>query len=390
MTTESTTSSIGQCAPLTALGRGAVATIRVRGDWSRIDSVEPPLFKAVSHRQIAEFAIGRMIYGLWGQDAQEDVVVCRLTAESIEIHCHGGSAAIQRILTDLVSRGFTVCESWELEDRARDTLDREVLQTVTACRTLQTASLAHRQADGRMHTAIQTLLNDRPDHESDQGAWLKSVTVLTDNVLEWSELGRHLATPWKVVVAGRPNVGKSSLINAIVGFERSVVFDQPGTTRDVLSASTVLEGWPIEFFDTAGIRQTYEVIERTGIERAMVAVDDADEIILVLDRSEPLTDDDSELLQQFPNAILAANKCDLAAKWNDESGRAVLEVSAANDTGIEALNSQLVKRLIPEMPGESEIVPVSDRQVSLLRAIHDASQSGDASQTFQLMQSFLN
>src|SRR5262249_42285045 len=134
---------------------------------------------------------------------------------------------------------------------------------------------------------------------------------LIGQLLNRAPLGAHLTQPWRVVIAGPPNVGKSSLINAILGYERAIVFDQPGTTRDVVTAATALDGWPVELADTAGLPAGVDPLDRAGIERETAQADEADCLLLVFDASQPWTHEHELLIERWPSAIVVHNKHDL-------------------------------------------------------------------------------
>src|SRR5262249_11455979 len=139
-----------------------------------------------------------------------------------------------------------------------------------------------------------------------------------DALIRRAGFGIRLLRGWKVVISGRPNVGKSRLFNALAGFERSIVNASPGVTRDVVSLRTAFGGWPVAISDTAGDRNTGDSVESLGIGRARRERHDADLVVLVLDRSEPLHDVDWELLRATPQALIVANKCDLQPSWDFE------------------------------------------------------------------------
>ena len=130
-------------------------------------------------------------------------------------------------------------------------------------------------------------------------------------LLAHAATGLHLVRPWQVVVAGQPNVGKSSLVNAIAGYQRAIVHSTPGTTRDIVGVQTAMDGWPVEISDTAGLRETGEKIEQAGIDLARQKILAADLIVLVFDNSLPWSEQDQALVESYPTALRVHNKSDL-------------------------------------------------------------------------------
>jgi tRNA modification GTPase len=351
---------------LTPAGRGAIATCGLHGDVNVLDR-EPPLFRAANGQPMAAQPIDRICFGHWVGDAPEEVVLCRIDERTTEIHCHGGAAAAQRILIDLQARGCRI-ESWQESLRSElGCLDAECIEALTRAPTLQTARTLLEQQQGLLRRTIERLIDAPPD----------AAQAGVAELLHWAEFGLHLTRPWNVVLCGRPNVGKSSLINALVGYARSIVYDQPGTTRDVVTVETAIDGWPVEFSDTAGLRTGADELEAEGIERARRQLAQADMQIIVLDRARPPHADDHSLLHEWPDAIVAANKTDLADVWGRELPAAALSVSAVAGTGVAGLLEAIARRLVPVIPPAEAAVPVSARQVECLREAVGALTAGD-------------
>ena len=339
---------------ITPPGRAAVATIRVTG----ADVLEHPasLWSAANGRPLSEQPVGRVCFGRWGEASPEEVVVCRIDSDVVEFHCHGGQAAVSRIVGDLEARGCEV-RSWrEIEPEGADRIEAECREALTRATTMRTADVLWQQCQGKLSGLFAELERMPSDEARAQAAEL----------LRWAEFGRHLTEPWQVVLCGRPNVGKSSLINALVGYGRSIVYDQPGTTRDVVTAETALDGWPIEFSDTAGLRDEADELESAGIARAMDRLAAAELRILLLDSSRPLSDDDRRLLADWPDALVVAHKSDLPTAWSDELPDA-LPVSSLTGSGLEELTATIVDRLVPAVPPPLTMVPVTPRQVEFLK-----------------------
>ncbi len=356
---------------LTPRGRGAVATVSVSGNIGVFD--EAALFSAANHRPARDQKIGRIIFGHWGSVHPEAVVLCRIDESTCELHCHGGDAAVRRILADLRSAGCHT-RDWEAAVRPDATsLAEECTLAVTRAATLKTAAILFDQQAGVLRHAVDEINRD----VSDDADWSAAERRLQE-LLHWSGLGLHLVNPWRVVLAGRPNVGKSSLINAIVGFSRSVVHDRPGTTRDLVTTETALFGWPIQFTDTAGLHNSEDDIEAAGIELAKSQFAAADCRILVLDRSRQPAPQDRTLILNWPDAIVAANKSDLSDEWGDELPADSLGLSAATGDGIEELAAAVRDRLVPEVPPQNAAVPFTKRQVKLLHEAQSAVAAHDA------------
>jgi tRNA modification GTPase len=356
-------------------GRGAIATIRVSAEWSSWSLLDALPFRAANGRPLSMQTVGRVLFGRWGSDPQEDVVACAVDRQSWEIHCHGGAAAAQRILRDLAGAGCRVVDWSELLRQTESPLRAEILAELSRATTLQTAAILWEQANGVFETALRALA-------SAARADLQSAAAQIRDWLEWGEFGLHLTRLWRVVLAGRPNVGKSSLINALLGYTRSLVFDQPGTTRDVVSAVTAIDGWPIEFFDTAGLRESSDPLESAGIERAKATLEGADLAIVLVDISQPAAQQDRAMIAEYPRALVVAHKCDLPAysgpeQWPTVEASGWLRVSAKTGVGVDALVAAISARLVPAVPPADALVPATARQVSLLQRALDAADRSD-------------
>jgi tRNA modification GTPase len=351
---------------LTPRGRGAVATLRFEGSCESIDR----FFAAANGKPLEQQALNRVVFGHWGREIREEVVLCRTSEKVAEIHCHGGDAAADSIRRDLTSQG-TEIESWpEMLQRTEGIFLREWAEAISKATTQRTAEVLLAQRE-LFPQAIR-------DFESGVASDLPS---RIDSLLEWAEFGRHLTRPWSVVLGGPPNVGKSSLINALVGYARSIVFNQPGTTRDVVTAETAIAGWPILLADTAGLRDRAEVLEAEGIARAKNRLASADCRILLFDVSQPPAETDRPLREEFPDAIFVAHKSDLPRLPSQELPADALPVSSLTGEGVEQLLSTIVNRLIPKVPKPDQPIPCTDRQVDLLTKAREAAVRGDVTTT---------
>ena len=369
---------------LTPSGRGAVAVIRVHSseptESARADSIVESGFVAISGHPISQQPVGRLCYGHWVSDqSSEDVVVCRTNESTVEVSCHGGRAAVNRIFDTLTTAGASIVD-WQTQQASISSpFEREVADAVAKATTARTAAILLEQSAGRLNNALQHLLTLGPEAQAPRLAEL----------LRWSDFGHHLTQPWRVVIAGRPNVGKSTLINTLLGYTRAIVFDQPGTTRDVVTGGTAFEGWPFQLADTAGIRSTDDELEQAGIERARSTVESANLICLLLNTSQPPTSADRELLAEFTtptdqqtsrSTIVVAHKADLPTQWNSSLPENTLPVSSTTGAGIAELITKIVQTLIPATPKSGTPIPISQRQVHWLRQAHRAAVAEDATQ----------
>lgn len=359
---------------MTPRGRGAVATIAVCGDLEQLsmfaDKSPHSFFLARNQKPLHLQTTGKILFGKWGE---EELVVCRTSDDEFEIHCHGGEAAISRILSDLEKSGVSILNPFDYLEEVFGLWEADYQQTISRARTFQTAALILQQRK------IGICVWKELEKCLDAGYWLaldeqarKGHRETIQQMQHWVNFGKHLTSPWNIVIGGLANVGKSSLINALLGFERTIVVDQPGTTRDVVSGETALEGWPVLFSDTAGQRETRDNLESIGIEHAVKAMQKADLQILLLDRSVPPSRENQKLMANFPDALLVFNKTDLdeAAGWNNfEFPQSPLEVSCQTGEGIEQLIKKAMQRLIPQSPPAFLILPVSERQQQVLNKL---------------------
>jgi tRNA modification GTPase len=196
-------------------------------------------------------------------------------------------------------------------------------------------------------------------------------------------VGIHLVTPWRVVVTGRPNVGKSSLVNALLGFERAIVCGQAGTTRDAVATRMAIDGWPLELVDTAGLRATENALEAAGILRSHQHVAAADLVLVVVPAGEALPEP-----LAARNRLEVMNKCDLFPHV-PRCPAGAIAVSALTGFGLPSLAREIVARLVPDPPLPGQAVPFTQRQLSAIRQACEHCRRGDRSVAQGMLQRLL-
>jgi tRNA modification GTPase len=358
---------------LTPPARGAVASIVVAGPAAAARVAKLVALNRASGLEQAP--LRKILAGRWQEKEGEEIVVCRRAEDRVEIHCHGGTAAAERIVGDLIEAG---CQrvSWQdwAASETRGAFAAAAASQLPYAPTQRTAAILLDQLQGALTTELQTV-----EGRLSAGDVATSLEQL-ETLLNRAPLGRHLVEPWRVVIAGPPNAGKSTLLNAILGFSRAIVFDQPGTTRDVVTATTVLDGWPIELADTAGLRDTSDELESAGIARAQSRLQSADLVLLVFDAGVPLTGDELRLCDSVPAALRIRNKIDLVGD-SPTVRDGWLSVSARTGDGMEKLMSAIVARLVPAVPPPGAGLPITPQQeheIGEVLAMCRASELGAA------------
>jgi len=377
---------------LTPAGRGAVAVVAAAGPAAA--KVVDACFRAANGRRLHEQPADRIVFGHWESgDHREEVIVVR-GGDSLEIHCHGGVAASGRIIAALEAGGCSI-EPWQewIEAAATCPIAAEAEIALARATTRRAAAILLEQRHGALARTV--LLVQQQLRRGDLEDARRRLTAL----LERAPLGLHLTQPWQVAIAGRPNVGKSSLINALVGYQRAIVFDQPGTTRDVLTAETAVDGWPVRLTDAAGIRATSDPLEAEGVSRARRQLKEADLVLWVLDavtlgataEADPRAAAERELLAEFGDdavvcmPVVVVNKVDLAPEWRSYIADGVIATSALMGDGIAALLAAIAQRLVPKSPGPEEAVPFTERQVHLMERALQHMESNDAAAAAEVL-----
>lgn len=357
----------------TPLGEGAIAIVRLSG--SDALSIAKKVFQGKDLDKVASHTIN---YGhIFDKDRLVDEVMLSVmkapktfTREDlVEINTHGGIAVTQEILQLLLRSGARLAESGEFTKRAFlngriDLAQAESVMDLIRAKTDQAANIAVKQLDGSLSNLINNIRQeileslaqvevniDYPEYddvETMTSQMLLEKTAhfeqLLETLLATAKRGKILREGLRTAIIGRPNVGKSSLLNQLLREEKAIVTDIAGTTRDVITEFANIGGVPLELIDTAGIRETEDVVEKIGVERSQKALEEADLVLLVLDASSPLTPKDLELLElsSATNRIILLNKTDLPEKIELEKlPEDFIRISALKNENLDAVEKQI-------------------------------------------------
>lgn len=399
------------CALATAAVEAGIGIIRLSGD-NAVELVSSfvrtkggkPLNIQESHRVKYGFVCD-------GEQVVDEVLVLTMRGprsytgeDTVEIDCHGGILMLRKILEICVKNGARPAEPGEFTKRAFlngriDLAEAEAVSELISARSEDGLKASMAQLRGSVSEKIREFRSilleddayieaalDDPEHISLEGFTerlqkdIQKVQTGVRKLLDTAEDGRMLREGVRTVILGKPNAGKSSLLNALIGEERAIVTSVAGTTRDTLEEQIQLRGVSLLLVDTAGIRETEDIVEKIGVERAMQAAEGADLILYVVDASEPLNADDVRIMEfiQGKKAIVLLNKTDLPPAvtqqlLEEKTGQPVLPVSMKKQEGLEAL-SDLVQKLFEhqEIRMNAEVIITSARHAALLRNAEQA------------------
>ena len=410
-------------AVITALGEGAVGIVRISGEQAL--AVGETLFKAASGKKLAEYKPNTMVYGhVYDQDGSlvDEVLAVFMqgprsyTAEDVvEIQCHGGLQSLKKILQLTYAAGARPAEAGEFTKRAFlngriDLTQAEAVMDIIRSRSEASLKLAARQQQGQLAKELRGLRSalvdvvvnleaviDYPEEDIEDVTYgrvqesIASCNDAIDSLLAHAHTGKILREGLRTAIVGKPNVGKSSLLNALLKEERAIVSQYAGTTRDVIEEQLLLDGVPLVLADTAGIRSTEDFVEKIGVEKSRQLLQDAELVICVVDGSEGLTAEDEAILAAASGkpCVIIVNKSDLGLAVDLEELKErfgqdkVMTLSAKTLTGVEAFSAWLKDYVYGSEGALSDGAYVQNvRQERLLRearqSLEDASQAAAA------------
>ncbi|OKP88614.1 tRNA uridine(34) 5-carboxymethylaminomethyl synthesis GTPase MnmE [Paenibacillus sp. P3E] len=405
----------------TALGEGGIAIIRVSGPQA-ISQVAPlfrsktPLTEVESHT----VHYGHIISPDDGERMEEVLVTVMkgprsfTTEDVVEISAHGGVISVRRVMDLLLQQDIRLAEPGEFTKRAFlggriDLSQAEAVIDLIRSKSDRAFSVALKQVSGSLskrihtlrHTLIETLAHievniDYPEHdvESLTAEFIKNKsTEVMDGInrlLKTANEGKILREGITTAIVGRPNVGKSSLLNALARDNKAIVTDIPGTTRDVIEEYVTINNIPLKLLDTAGIRETMDIVEKIGVERSKAAFSDADLILLVLNSADELHEDELALMEQIQGrqALVIMNKMDLPSRLDKDKLRSyfsessIVPMSVLEEEGLDKLEEAISELFFEGKLESGDLTYVSNvRHIALLKkaykSLQDAYEAAD-------------
>lgn len=364
----------------TAVGEAGIGIVRMSGKNS-ID-IASKVFKGVNNKHLTDGENRKLMYGhiMDGEKIIDEVLITFMkepytyTRENmVEIYCHGGIISVRKVLELLLKSGAVMAEAGEFTKRAflngrLDLSQAEAVIDIIKAKTDKSLEVSVNQLDGSLSNKVRSIRDiiikmmahieasiDFPEEDIEDVTYnelledAEKVESEIQKLLDTSSRGKILRDGIKTVILGRPNVGKSSLLNAILNENRAIVTDIPGTTRDIIEEFVNIDGIPLKIIDTAGIRETEDVVEQIGVTRARESIKDADLIIAIFDASRQLTEEDYDIIDivNENNSIVLLNKIDLNSAYDIEKlqelipEKTIISASVLKEQGIEELIEEI-------------------------------------------------
>lgn len=383
----------------TPLGVGAISIIRVSGkDAIKIVN---KIFKGKNLEKVPTHTVH---YGhiIEMTNIIDEVLVSVFKApktftkeDVVEINSHGSIASTNKILELLLENGCRMAEPGEFTKRAYlngriDLLEAEGIMDIINAKSEEARKLAMNQIDGKLSNLIRSLRQDiieilanievnidYPEYEdildltvADLQPKMKNIEIKIKELLNNSENGKLIKNGIKIAIIGKPNVGKSSLLNAFLGEEKAIVTDIQGTTRDYVEGSIYLNGIPLNFIDTAGIRKTDDIVEKIGVDKSMKMIEEADLILFLLNNNETISKEEYQLLENIKNKkyIIIVNKNDLETKIDIAEKLNPIFMSTLNPSDIDKILDRIKELFKLEQLKTSDFTYISNaRSIAILK-----------------------
>lgn len=401
------------CAIATALGEGGIAIIRISGDKAL--DIASKIFKPKSNDDIRNMKSYTMKYGhIYDGETNElidEVIISFMkgpksfTAEdTIEINCHGGVVSTNKVLETVIKAGARLAEPGEFSKRAflngkMDLTKAEAVINLINSKNTTQARIAANNLEGDLYKKIKEVREelielmahievsvDYPEYDYDEVendnviSLLNKKIIEINNILSTYEQGKYIKDGVNVVILGKPNVGKSSLLNTLSRSQKAIVTEIPGTTRDVIEERINIGNIILNLSDTAGIRKTDDFVEKIGVKRSIEKIDEADLVIYLLNVESDIDDEDKEILSKIQNKgiklITVINKIDKGQKLKFDSilnelkqfgVNEVIKMSVLNNEGIDELKNKIEEIFnTNDLDFENELIITNERHRDLL------------------------
>lgn len=364
------------CAISTSIGIGAISIVRVTGPEAIniVDSIfDHDLKNASSHT----IHYGHIKYK---EEKIDEVLVMLMrgpktytTEDTIEINCHGGISTTKKIMEVLLANGCRLAEPGEFTKRAYlngriNLLEAESVNDLIIAKTDAARTLAINNVDGKLTKQISNLREkiakilanievniDYPEYTDElevtkdlMHSYLDEINKELIKLVNGSKNGRIIKNGVNVAIIGKPNVGKSSILNSLLDEEKAIVTNIPGTTRDIVEGSITLNGVAINFIDTAGIRKTEDIVEKIGVDKSKKTAENADIILFVLNNNEAISEEEKAMLEKYNNdkLIVFVNKMDLESKLIiPENIKDIVHGNTIDINGLEKLKERITEKL---------------------------------------------
>lgn len=384
----------------TALGEGAISIVRLSGK----DAIN--IVNSIFTRDLDKVESHKVLYGyiIDKEEKIDEVLVTVMKSpksytleDIVEISCHGGISTTKRILEIILNKGARLAEKGEFTKRAYlngriDLLEAEGVNDLLNSDSELNRKISINKVSGKLSELIRNFKNNLLNIISDIAVNIdypeytdiyvttnenikKEIDYIEDslkNILKNSEDGEIIKTGINTAIIGRPNVGKSSILNSLLEYDKAIVTNIPGTTRDLVEGSILIDGVTFNLIDTAGIRETDDIVEKYGVNKSLEQINKADLVILVLNNNEKLTDYDKELLQKSNNKkrIVVVNKIDLENKLDisDLSLKNVIYINTIEKEKIEILKEKIIELFNLGSLNSSDLMILTNaRQINLAK-----------------------
>lgn len=378
-------------------GTGAISIVRMSGSKSLQIALQLFSYKKNEPLEPRKLYLGDFS---WGEIKEKCLMVYfkapySFTGEDmVEFQIHGGEYLTEQVLSACLEKGARLAENGEFSKRAflngKMSLDEaEGVVDVIEATSKAELKAGYELMNGRLFKEIEAMQNlltqtlarievtmDYPEHDDEYSEKIHTKQVLEqilekiDGLLKNSEHGEYIKSGVNIALVGKPNVGKSSLLNALLGEERAIVTEIKGTTRDTIKETLLYKGVKLNFIDTAGLRHSEDIVENIGIQKTKEILKTANIICFLIDSSQEIDDEDHEIYKQIKqyNPIIVLNKTDIKSITKIPFENEIIEISAQTGQGIENLKEKIYKRTIKEKIDTSQIVLTNKRHIENLKS----------------------